>query len=97
MFWLAVSPDGLVLDHSKNQIRLLEIKCPYTRRNATSRELVKDENFYVELLDGKFVLKKDHHNGYYSQIQLAMGLCGIDCCDFVVYTVKRLIIANCSD
>ena len=57
MFWLAASPDGLVLDRSKNQISLLEIKCPYTRRNATSRELVKDENFYVELLDGKHVLK----------------------------------------
>ena len=48
MFWLAASPDGLVLDCSKNQIRLLEIKCPYTRRNATPQDLVKDENFYVE-------------------------------------------------
>ena len=44
--------------------------------------------------NGKLVLKKSHSTGYYSQIQLAMGLSGFGTCDFVVYTFKSLIIVR---
>ena len=43
-------------------------------------------------MDSKPVLKPNHLNGYYSQIQLAMGLSGIENCDFTVYTFKGMII-----
>ena len=39
-------------------------------------------------------MEKSHSTGYYSQIQLAMGLSGFDTCDFVVYTFKGLIIVR---
>ena len=55
-------------------------------------ELVKDSNFYVRLVDSKPVLKPNHLNGYYLQIQLAMGLSGVENCDFTVYTFKGTII-----
>ena len=43
-------------------------------------------------MDGKPDLKKDHLNGYFSQIQ--MGLSGAPFCDFMVYTLKGLKIAR---
>ena len=49
-------------------------------------DLVQDPNFYVNLENGKPVLKKSHSTRYYSQIQLTMGLSAFDTCDFVVYT-----------
>ena len=57
-------------------------------------DFVQDLNFYVNLENGKPVLKESHSTGYYSQIHLAMGLSGFDTCDFVVYTFKRLIIVR---
>ncbi len=44
--------------------------------------------------DGVPVLKKDHSNGYYSHIQMAMGLSGAPFCDFIVYKFKGMIIAK---
>ena len=38
------------------------------------------------------VLKKDHPNGYYTQIQMAMGLSQIIFCDVIVYTFHGMII-----
>ena len=46
----------------------------------------------MELRNGKPVLKKDHE--YYTQIQMDMGICGAQYCDFVVYTFKGLIISG---
>ena len=94
LFWLAASPDGLVTDKTGNAIGLLEIKCPKSKKNSSPEELVNDDKFYVSLVDGKPELKKDHPNGYYSQIQMAMGLSGAPFCDFIVYTFKGLIIAR---
>ena len=37
-------------------------------------------------------LKKDHPNGYYTQIQMAMGFSQITFCDFIVYTFDGMII-----
>ena len=46
-------------------------------------ELLTDENVYMWSLNGFPELKKDHSHGYYSQIQMAMGLCGLSFWDFV--------------
>ena len=54
--------------------------------------MLKDKNFYVELRDGLPHLKEKHSNGYYSQIQMAMGLSQLKCCDFIVYSFKGMII-----
>ena len=94
LFWLAASPDGLVAYQTSDKKLLLKIKCPHTKRHLSPIDLVQDPNFYVNLENGKPVLKKSHSTGYYSQIQLAMGLSGFDTCDFVVYSFKGLIIVR---
>ena len=95
MFWLAASPDGLVSDKSNEDVRqigLIEIKCPKSKKNSKINDLVHDQSFYVKYEDGVPVLKKDHPNGYYTQIQMAMGLSQITFCDFIVYTFDGMII-----
>ena len=96
LYWLGASPDGIVYDYlSKPQVGLLEIKCPYSKRNSTLSSIIKDSSFYIGLAnDGKPYLKRNHQLGYFTQIQVAMGLSGIKWCDFVVYIYEGLIITR---
>ena len=94
-FCLTVSPDGLVsdkLNEDVRQIGLIEIKCPKSKKNSKINDLVHDPSFYVKYEDGVPVLKKDHPNGYYTQIQMAMALSQTTFCDFIVYTFDGMII-----
>ena len=96
MFWLEGSPDGLVIDpcSSSGKIGTIELKCPEGKKNHTPQEAMEDELFYIGLVDGKPNLKKDHHLGYYTQVQLVMGFCGLQWVDFVVYLFKGMIITR---
>ena len=93
MFWLEGSPDGLVIDpcSSSGKIGTIELKCP-EGKNHNPQEAMEDELFYIELVDGKPNLKKDHHLGYFTQVQLVMGFCGLQWVDFVVHLFKGMII-----
>ena len=54
---------------------------------------IYDPNFYVELENNPPVLKQKHPNGYFSQIQLSIGLSsGIQLCDLMVYNFNGLIL-----
>ena len=95
LFWLAASQDGLVSDKSNEDVRqigLIEIKCPKSKKKSKINDLVHDQSFYVKCEDGVSALKKDHPNGYYTQIQMAMELPQITFCDFIVYTFDGMII-----
>ena len=46
----------------------------------------------LELRDGMPHLKEEHSSGYYSQIQMIMGLSQLKFCDFIVYSFKGMII-----
>ena len=97
LFWLVARADGLVSDRSvedKYVFGLIEIKCPKNKKNHTIDELISDESFYINRIDGKLVLKKEHSSGYYTQIQLAMGLSGAMFCDFVVFVFDGMIIVR---
>ena len=39
-------------------------------------------------------MKKEHHFGYYTQIQVAMGLTRLKWCHFVVYVYSGMIIVK---
>ena len=93
-FWLAISLDGFVAYQTSDKNLLLEIKWSHKKRHMSAIDLVQDPNFYVNSENGKPILKKSHSTGYYSQIQLAMGLSGFDTCDCVVYTFKGLVIVR---
>ena len=44
--WVGASPDGNVLDqHDIPSQRLLEIKCPYSKRDCDISELVRTDDF----------------------------------------------------
>ena len=93
LYWLAASPDELITDKSTTPILgLIEIKYPFSKHNLHPQDMLKDKNFYVELRDGMPHLKEEHSNGYYSQIQMAMGLSQLKFCDFIVYSFKGMII-----
>ena len=84
LYWLAASPDGLITDERATPIfGLIEIKCLISKRNLHPQDMLKDKNFYVELQDGMPHLKEEHSNGYYSQIQIAMGLSQLKFCDLI--------------
>ena len=77
LFWLAASPDGLVSEKPNEDVRqigLIEIKFPKSKKNSKINDLVHDQSFYVKYEDGVPALKTGHTNGYYTQIQMAMGV-----------------------
>ena len=94
LFWLAASPNRFVVYQTSNKKLLLELLCSHTKRYMSPIELAQYPHFHVNLENGKPVLKKTHSNGYYSQIQLAMGRSGFDTCDFAAYTFKGLIVVR---
>ena len=63
--------------------------------NLSIESIITDKTFYVALnKDKKPYLKKEHHFGYYTQIQVAMRLAGLKWCHFVVYVYSRIIIVK---
>ena len=66
--WLGASPDGKVLDqHEIPSEGLLEIKCPYLKRDCDIHELVRTNYFYICLDENEMsYLKKKHSLAYYT-------------------------------
>ena len=92
---MGASPDGVIFDKKIQEIGLLEIKCPHNKRNLSIESIITDKTFYIALSkDKKPYLQKEHHFGYYTQIQVAMGLAGLKWCHFVVYTYSGMIIVK---
>ena len=95
LFWLAASPDGLVSDKQNEDVRqigLIEIIFPKSKTDSKINDLVHDQSLYVKYEDGVPVLKKYPPNGYYTQMQMAMGLSQKTFCDFSVHTFDGMII-----
>ena len=64
-----------------------------TLTHLKSLDLIYDPNFHVKLENNSPVLKQKHPNGYFSQIQLSIGLSSdIQLCDLMVYNFKGLIL-----
>lgn len=99
---LACSPDGLVLDPRQNdtdKYGLLEIKCPFTLRehdvNDFQSVLTESQQKTFCLMKGPNGLRLKSNHPYYSQVQMQLGVMGLQWCDFVVwsaggYTVDRI-------
>ena len=90
-FWVSpsLSPDGFMLEDSS--AALIEIKCPYSKRNMKPEVLVMCDQFYEGLKNGKPFLKENHSFWHNTQI-LPLGCFKIEKCCFVVYTYRGLII-----
>lgn len=80
--WLAYSPDGIVIEN--NNLKLIEVKCPYLMSDVSNENLKKHCNRYLSIKkDGEIHLRRKC--AYYGQIQLGMALLNLNNCDFVIY------------
>lgn len=85
---LGASPDGLLGEDA-----ILEVKCPYTQRNATIAEAVEQKDFYIQKdEEGTYQLKENHP--YYHQVQGQLHLTQRSICYFVVWTTKEVLILS---
>jgi len=66
-----------------------EIKCPYAYRNSTIAKAADQKNFCLK--KGKFgKIHLDKSHAYYYQVQAQIFICGVEYCDFVVWTTRDL-------
>lgn len=84
--YLGATPDGKIYDpNDADQFGLLEIKCPYSWRNATMEEACQDPKFFCEQVGEDFKLKISKKEDYYAQVQGQMAISGLKWCDFVIF------------
>ncbi|XP_049275829.1 uncharacterized protein LOC125760140 [Rhipicephalus sanguineus] len=88
--WLCASPDGLF--EAGSDVKLLEIKCPYSRRDDTIIDHVSQQSYvnYIVYEDGHLKVARSHQ--YYCQVQIAMYVTNTKECFFFVYSRKQSII-----
>lgn len=86
---LGASPDGIVecLCCGKG---VCEIKCPFCYKDQQLKTAVDQKNSCLVSVDGE--MKLDTSHSYYYQVQAQIFICGVDYCDFVVYTDKDIHI-----
>ena len=87
---LGTSPDGMV-DCNCCGSGVCEIKCPFTFKDAKICDAAGQKNFCLKKdEDGNICL--DTHHAYYFQVQAQIFICGVEYCDFVVWTTKDLFV-----
>jgi len=93
--YLGASPDGRVTDKACTQPHgIIEIKCPYSKREVEPEEACKDSTFFCELKNSKICLKSSHAYYHQVQLQLYVGSDLYNWCDFCVFTTKGLSITR---
>jgi hypothetical protein len=68
--WLGCSPDGLCINN--DSYKIIEIKCPFSKRHLSVREACNDKNFCMELVNDQaktknqtlLLLPLSRYNGY---------------------------------
>jgi hypothetical protein len=107
--WLACSPDGVyrkdlhmikttdgdwVCATSKFVRRLLEVKCPYSKRADTNFET--DHKFYLKKVGDEYQINMHSSQGrqYYYQIQVSLAVLDMDECDLVVWSPEKMVVAR---
>ena len=88
--WLGAGPGRLICDKEySDRPGLPEIKCTSNNRNFSPADLLCNHSLYLQQNKiGEVLIKKDHHFGYYTQVQMAMGLSQVNYCDFAAFTFK---------
>lgn len=85
--WLGGSPDGIIQDENGNNIKIIEVKCPFSSKYHIESLIKKDipETYYFK---------------YYAQMQLNMLVTNTQSCDFVSFDPrvknkdKQIVIVN---
>lgn len=59
--WIGASPDGRVRYlHGNYEEGILEVKCPFSKREVTPRKACADNRFYCKLVNSEVCLKPSH-------------------------------------
>ena len=90
--YVVATPDGVIWDASKNNdaIRILRTVCHRSLRNSDIEDILSDPSFFIEEDKGVLVLKRDHHEGHFTNCQLQMSLCGARFYDIVVFVFNEM-------
>ena len=86
--YLGASPDGII-KCSCCGLGLLEIKCPYSKRDVDVSR-ISDPKFYLK--DTASGLELDRNHDYYMQVQGQLFICNYNYCDFVCWSPKGMHI-----
>lgn len=87
--FLGATPDASVCDDGETGI--MEVKCPYSARDMTIPEAVRDIKDFFLTADGRQCKLKQSHKHYY-QVQGQLLVTGAPFCDFVVFTKHDMYI-----
>lgn len=84
--FLAASPDGLI-----GQNIIVEVKCPYSARNTTPQDAIKNKIIKYGKIDenGRFSLSRNHP--YYNQVQGQLFITNRKFCCFAIWTPMGLV------
>ena len=95
LIWLAFLQDRYVLFMITDSFyALFKVNFPESKRHVKPCNLISDPNVKVKLENNLPVLKQKHADGYFSQIQLAMGSSGVPLYDFLGFNFQRLVISS---
>ena len=84
---LGASPDGILECSCCEKKFGIEIKCSIKATKMPLTKLaISDESFYMDYVNGEYILKKDP--AYYDQVQLQIFLTQAKACNFFVYSRK---------
>ncbi|KAL7404051.1 hypothetical protein ABVT39_008939 [Epinephelus coioides] len=86
--WIGASPDGAVTCACHGP-GILEIKCPFSAKDRTLRECVKDSRFCLTDTEEVGMTHKVDHS-YMYQVQAQMCVAEVKYCGFVVWTPQEL-------
>ena len=91
--WLGASLDRVVVDMScVCHHGLLEIKCPYSKRDETPEAACQDVHFFCALENSEVMLKQSHPYFHQVQLQLYVASDSAAWCDFCIYTCKGISV-----
>ena len=79
---LGASPDGVINCQCCSK-GVMEIKCPYCRRNYDINDSVNDKHYCLKK-DHSGTIHLDQSHAYYYQVQTQIFICEVEYCDFVV-------------
>jgi len=98
---VTVHPTGLTLMSSHHYIgasadgivdsTIIEIKCPFTGRDKTVLQLVRDGYKHITQYDDG-VLALSSNSPYYCQIQGEMAIKGCKMCHLIVWTPRQISV-----
>lgn len=88
--WLAATPDGRISCQCHGDV-VLEIKCPFTSKDCSLTDCLKDPRFCLGIgEDGTPALKGDHD--YMFQVQAQMHIANVNYCDFLVWAPQQVFL-----